>query len=128
MTTSLARRSASSTALGPHGVFWIKKGYVAEEVITRVLAVQLGARFVDLTEEGAELGAVRSIDRRLALRHECAPICATLDYILETRANPLDSRALDDEERVTNLKVSPLVATPLRVAYLEKNEYPGPAL
>ena len=72
---------ASSTALGAHGIFWIRKGYVGEEIIARVLANQLGARFVDLTEEGAELGAVLSIDRRLALRNECVPICATLDYI-----------------------------------------------
>lgn len=98
----------------PHrrlGEILVERGYTGEDVIARMLANQLGIDFVELDKEKIERSAVRVVDSRLAMRHQCISIRRTLDYIFLAMANPFDLVAIEDVERVTGLTVIPLVST-----------------
>ncbi len=93
------------------GAILVDRGYASEEAVGLALACQSQVDFVSLDDETVDPQAPALVNERLAQKHHCIPIQASVDTIVLAMANPLDLVAIEDVERATNRKAEVVVAT-----------------
>jgi len=94
----------------------IKLGYLDENQLMDVLAMQLHLPRVDLENFEVESYALDMVDRDLARSHNVVPLYAFEDEITIATAEPLNVNALDTLSRHTNLKIQPALATASQIS------------
>ena len=93
------------------GAILVERGLASEEAVGLALACQSQVDFVALDENTIDPQAPALVSERLAQKHSCIPIQASVDTVVLAMSNPLDLVAIEDVERASNRKVEVVVAT-----------------
>jgi hypothetical protein len=105
------------------GRILVEHGYASDEVVAETVAGQLGLPFVRLRAQPISTNIVRLCSSRLAKMHRCMPLRITGDELLLAMCEPLDLVAIDDIERLTNLRVKVAVAPETDIAAAHEQYY-----
>lgn len=85
-------------------------GYISQKDLVRMIAQQLGIRFVDLKKEAPEKRALEVVSEDLARKFLVLPMAVGDGKILLAMTNPRDVVAREEIESITGMKVEPAVA------------------
>lgn len=94
------------------GEVLVKRGFAKEEDIAQALSEQLGFTFVDLSSYQIPPAALELIPADMARKWQIIPILKTGDSLTVATTNPLDLTVIDELERLVNLSIEPVLATP----------------
>jgi type IV pilus assembly protein PilB len=86
-------------------------GYLSEGQLVAALAVQIGMRFVDLSDFPVDSSAVARVPEAVSRRHTTLPIGFEDGKLLVAMADPANVFALDDLRTTTGMDVRAVVAT-----------------
>lgn len=94
------------------GTILVEKGWASEDEVARALSEQLGLAYVDLVSHPAEPGMSDLIPEALCRAHQAIPLFAMGDSLTVAMANPLDTAAVEELQRVSQQHIRPVFATP----------------
>ncbi len=97
------------------GEILVELEFVSEEDIAKVLALQLGIPFVDLTLVSIDPEAIQLVSEKICSEHNFIPISADKNGIIAVFADPLDLEAIDTLRFGAGRSVSPAVSTPKQI-------------
>lgn len=97
------------------GEVLVELGFVSEADIAKVLALQLGIRFIDLASVSIDPEAIQLVPEKLCKEHTFIPISVEKKTISAIFADPLDLEAMDDLRFRTSRSVIPSVSTPKQI-------------
>ncbi len=85
-------------------------GYISQKDLVRMIAQQLGIKFVDLKKEAPEKRALEVVSEDLARKFLVLPMTVGDGKVLLAMTNPRDVVAREEVESITGMKVEPAVA------------------
>ncbi|MEO7804925.1 MAG: ATPase, T2SS/T4P/T4SS family, partial [Actinomycetota bacterium] len=94
------------------GRILVEHHFIAEEVLARTLANQLGLAYVDLGSTGLDGSLKDLLPRRVAEKYQVIPLERVDGFLHIAMADPTDVVALDDIRIHSGLDVLPFVALP----------------
>ena len=97
------------------GEILVELGFVSEENIAKVIALQLGIRFIDLSSVSVEPEVLQLVSEKLCREHTFIPISSDKRTVIAVFADPLDLEAIDDLRFGTSRSVIPAVSTPKQI-------------
>ncbi|HOX28244.1 MAG TPA: type II secretion system ATPase GspE [bacterium] len=92
------------------GRIMVNLGFVTELDVLKMLAVQLGVPFVDLSRVKIVPVIAKSLQPHVAQRHKVIPISKDKRKIVLAMVNPLNVFAIDEVKLTTGLEVVPVLA------------------
>lgn len=97
------------------GTALVAKGFIAEGMLTRVLAESLGIPMVDLSRIAVDAKALQAVPRRIAEQYDVFPISVREQakgrrLLLLAMADPLNATAIDEIGFTTDTIVKPAIA------------------
>lgn len=98
-------------------------GFVNEEQITRVRALQLDVEYANLQDHDFEPEVVSMIGENLARTYKMIPVKATFDKLVMAMANPLDIEAIDIVQVGMKQRVEAALATEWRIVEAINRQY-----
>lgn len=93
------------------GEILIKLKFTTEEDIAQALAMQHDFPYLPLANYEIDPEAVKMIPESLSRKHYILPLDKMNDILTVVMANPLDSKAIEEIEALTNCKIEVFVAT-----------------
>ena len=93
------------------GEILIKLKFTTEEDIAQALAMQHDFPYLPLANYEIDPKAVKMVPESLSRKHCILPIDKMNDILTVVMANPLDSKAIEEMEALTNCKIEVFVAT-----------------
>lgn len=108
LDVALDEQSRSRRTLGR---ILIEQGVLSEEDLVRVLAMQMGLEFVDLSSYPVDPTASALVSDTMARRYQALPIGWEDGKLLVAMADPSNVIALDDIRSVTRSEIRTLVTT-----------------
>ncbi len=107
----------------------VERGTLTEQQLVAAKAVQIGLRFVELSDFPVDVAAVVRVSEAVCRRHSALPIGYEDGRLLVAMADPANVLALDDIRSRTGREVRPLVATRTDVlAALDRHSRAGAEL
>ncbi len=91
------------------GAALIQLGYASEDDVAWALADQLRIPYVHVSPEMVDPAAAQLVPQDLLERHEVFPILASSEELTLVMADPTDTEAIVEIERVTGLRVVPAI-------------------
>ncbi|HVF73627.1 MAG TPA: ATPase, T2SS/T4P/T4SS family [Acidimicrobiales bacterium] len=100
------------------GRILVEKRVITDGQLTRILAGQLGAEFVDLDDRALDFTAARLVRESFSRRHQALGIGWEDGRLVVAMANPADVFAVDDIRSMTGQEIKPVMveAAPLKRA------------
>jgi len=95
----------------PLGRILIDSGALTEAQLVKALAMQIGLRFVDLSDFPVDGSAVALLSATVCRRHNALAIGYEDGRLLVAMADPANVFAVDDIRSLTGMEVKPVVAT-----------------
>jgi type IV pilus assembly protein PilB len=89
----------------------VERGALTETQLVAAQAVQIGLRFVDLTDVAVDVSAVARLSEAVCRRHSVLPIGHEDGRLVVAMADPANVFAVDDVRLMTGLEVKAVVAT-----------------
>ncbi|HUH12109.1 MAG TPA: hypothetical protein VMK65_03330, partial [Longimicrobiales bacterium] len=106
LNNALADARTNSSRLG---YSLIKLGFVAEDVLTRMLAKQYHVPAVDLDRVTVDPKILKLVPGDLAMKHQVLPLRRVGRTLTLAMANPTDASAIDNLKFVTRHDIEPVV-------------------
>lgn len=97
------------------GEILVKRGAASEEQVAQTLSQQLGLALVDLSRIIIEPKARDSVPEESCLKFTAIPLYITQNTLTLAIANPLDTRAIEEIQAVSNYQVKPVFAYPTAI-------------
>lgn len=97
------------------GEILVSRGIVSEERVVQCLSEQLGFAFVDLANIVVEPKAVEIVPEELCQKYVMMPLFIAQNTLTLAMANPLDVKAVDEVQTVSNYRVKPVFACPTAI-------------
>ena len=92
-----------------------KLGLASEEQIARALAKTLNIKYVDLNNVKIPPDAVRSLSESVCKKNDLIPILKVRDKIVVAMADPLNVKAIEQVEFLSQCQVEVVVSTPSQI-------------
>jgi type IV pilus assembly protein PilB len=89
----------------------VERGTLTEQQLVAAKAVQIGLRFVELSDFPVDVAAVVRVSEALCRRHTALPIGYEDGRLLVAMADPANVFAVDDVRLMTGMEVKAVVAT-----------------
>lgn len=94
------------------GEIILRKGWAPEQEVIKLLGFQLGFPYVDLTRYVIDLEAAGLISEILAKRYNLIPLSIKNNTLEVAMSDPIHMVALDDLRLMTQMDITPMIATP----------------
>jgi general secretion pathway protein E/type IV pilus assembly protein PilB len=117
---ALAARSSPSERIDQA---LVRKGYVTEKDVLRILSEQLAIPLVDLSESDIDPELLQLVPSRLVHKYSLIPVSRNGRGIRVATADPYNMYALDDVQTVIDMPVEPVLATRSQINDLIKAFY-----
>ena len=98
------------------GELLIKCGFCNEEQLVMSLSDQLNIKYVNLRDTEIDIEAVKLVTRDICETNYVFPISVKNGLLSLAMLDPLNTNVIDQIQRVTNFKVTPLIAIPFRLS------------
>lgn len=111
LSDALEKKKGTTKRLGE---VLVELGYTSETDIAKALSRQLGLEIVSLSGIQIEENVLKLVDVAVLRKYVMVPIGFSPNNMNEVRvamADPMDMRGIDDFSIITNLQVTPLIAT-----------------
>ncbi len=95
---------------GKLGSVLVGKGFISEADLLRVLARQMGVKFVSIWKEGINPKAVKLMKPEVAKEHNIFPFAVTDDIVTVAMTDPRNLQLIDAVEFATGRKLKPVLA------------------
>jgi len=105
------------------GEILVKRKLVSEIQAAQCLSEQLGLAFVNLVNYNIEPGIVQLLPKETAKKCIALPLFKSATSVTVAMANPLDLNAVDQIQKVMNLRIRPVFAVPSQIIKLIEEEY-----
>src|SRR5438034_8820002 len=106
----MLRRPPRSTLFPYTTLFRSEQGSLSEQQLAKVLSLQWGMPYVELSSLEIDSDVVKVVPQHLAHRHKVLAIEKTRKKLKLAIADPLNVVAFDDVRLVTGLEIEPVVA------------------
>ena len=93
------------------GTILVELGYVGEEDIAQAITVQYGLPYLPLASYDIDRSLIELIPENIARKYCAIGIDKIGNTLTIAMANPLNAKAIEDIERITNCKVQTFVST-----------------
>jgi len=107
LTLALAESKKTGLMLGE---VLLRLNWVTEEQLQMAIAIQSGAKVLDVNKVDPDPEAIRLVPKEIAIKHEVFPFEREKDTLRIATANPFDVVTRDKISRITGLKVEPYLA------------------
>ena len=111
LSDALEKKKGTTKRLGE---VLVELGYTSETDIAKALSSQLGLEIVSLSGIQIEENVLKLVDVAVLRKYVMVPIGFSPNNMNEVRvamADPMDMRGIDDFSIITNLQVTPVIAT-----------------
>lgn len=109
---SLQHSGESNEVLGR---ILLKLGYIGEDELYSILAVQSGYPYINISNCIIELKALSLLPESFARKYQLLPIDKIGDVFTVAMVNPLDKSAVDEIQNITRASVEIFLTTPLEL-------------
>lgn len=93
----------------------VRKGWVSEEQLLKVLAARAGVAPWNLKTDPPELSAIRLIPAEVCVEHQMLPVVIRGDLLLLAMRDPQDVFAIETAKSLTGMRVEPMLASESRL-------------
>ena len=108
LTTAVEEQRRAGRSLGR---VLVDSGVLSETQLVAAMAVQIGLRFVDLSEFPVDVSAVARVAEAVCRRHTALPVGYDDGKLLLAMADPANVFAVDDVRLMTGMEVRTVVAS-----------------
>ncbi len=98
------------------GAVLVKRGFVSQKALGKVLEAQVGIPYVHLADETVDPKVVRLLPEVFVRRHKALPLRREGNVLFVAMQHPINLMVVDEIKLMTGMKVSSLISTDREIA------------
>jgi type IV pilus assembly protein PilB len=119
-----ALQEAAATKI-PLGEIFVRKGWITNEELQRALALQGGVSVFDLSKYIIDPAIVKYIPEAFARKYKLIPVFEVENSLTVAMVDPSNLFVIDEIQRITKMKVDPVLADELEIHKSQDQYYGG---